>query len=120
MTSDESEKCHAIIHSTSTAAAAIGGGMAQLPVTDSAALIPLQIGMVVALGKVFGSHLSDSAARGIVLGTGAGFVGRAASQILVGWIPGLGNAINASTAVALTEAIGWAAASKFDKERDRR
>jgi uncharacterized protein (DUF697 family) len=35
------------------------------------------------------------------------------SQALVGWIPGVGNAINAATAAALTEAIGWAADGYF-------
>jgi uncharacterized protein (DUF697 family) len=31
----------------------------------------------------------------------------------VGWLPGFGNAINAATAAALTEAIGWAAEEYF-------
>ena len=39
--------------------------------------------------------------------------GRLLSQVLVGWVPGFGNVINASTAAALTEAIGWAADSYF-------
>jgi uncharacterized protein (DUF697 family) len=32
---------------------------------------------------------------------------------MLGWLPGLGNAINAATAAALTEAIGWAADAYF-------
>ena len=43
----------------------------------------------------------------------AATVGRAVSQVLVGWIPGLGNAINASTAAALTESVGWLLAKEF-------
>lgn len=39
--------------------------------------------------------------------------GRGISQVLVGWIPGYGNAINATTAAAVTEAIGWAADAYF-------
>jgi uncharacterized protein (DUF697 family) len=31
----------------------------------------------------------------------------------LGWLPGLGNAINAVTAAVLTEAIGWAADAYF-------
>jgi uncharacterized protein (DUF697 family) len=34
----------------------------------------------------------------------------------VGWIPGFGNAINASTAFAITEAIGWAANDIFNED----
>ena len=41
-------------------------------------------------------------------------VGRTVSQILIGWIPGIGNAINATTAAGLTEAIGWKIANEFD------
>ncbi|MBS4879931.1 MAG: hypothetical protein KH138_06445 [Firmicutes bacterium] len=43
-------------------------------------------------------------------------IGRGISQTLVGWIPGLGNAINAGTAAGLTEAIGWILADDFDKQ----
>jgi uncharacterized protein (DUF697 family) len=42
-------------------------------------------------------------------------VGRTASQALVGWIPGFGNAINMTTAAGLTEAIGWIIAKEFDE-----
>ena len=115
MTGDQKEMCHAIIHTAATAAAAVGGGLAQIPLSDSAVLIPLQITMIISLGKVFDLHLTDSAAKGIALGTAGSFVGRALSQILVGWIPGVGNVINATTAAGLTEAIGWAAAEKFSR-----
>lgn len=35
------------------------------------------------------------------------------SQFLVGWIPGIGNAINTATAAGITEAIGWIAVKNF-------
>jgi uncharacterized protein (DUF697 family) len=40
-------------------------------------------------------------------------VGRAASEFLVGWIPVAGNAINATTAAAITEFLGWVIANEF-------
>lgn len=43
MTTDEKNKCHAIIHSASAAAATIGTGVAQLPCSDNAAIIPVQV-----------------------------------------------------------------------------
>ena len=46
----------------------------------------------------------------------AGQVGRTASQILIGWLPGVGNVINAVTAASLTETIGWIMAKEFEKE----
>ena len=43
-------------------------------------------------------------------------LGKGVANVLVGWIPGIGNAINASVAAGLTETIGWAAAKMFDEE----
>ena len=47
----------------------------------------------------------------------ASYGGRFVSQLLVGWIPFFGNAVNVSTAVAITEKMGWAIADKFDAEQ---
>ncbi|MBQ9492420.1 MAG: hypothetical protein IJR54_01630 [Oscillibacter sp.] len=43
-------------------------------------------------------------------------VGRGVSQFLLGWIPGVGNVLNAATAAGVTEALGWAIAADFDNE----
>ncbi len=56
-------QCHAIIHSASVSAGAIGAGLAQIPCSDNAVIAPIQIAMTIALGRVFGLELSDSAAR---------------------------------------------------------
>ncbi|MCQ2741188.1 MAG: type I restriction endonuclease, partial [Alphaproteobacteria bacterium] len=49
----------------------------------------------------------------------ATMIGRAASQVAVGWIPGAGNIINAATAGVLTESLGWILAKEFEKEYDK-
>lgn len=119
MTAGQRTDCRFIIHGAAAAATGVGAGLAQLPGADSALLIPIQIGMVVALGKVFGVHITDSAAKGVVLSMAATYGGRLVSQWLVGWIPGIGNAINAGTAAALTEWMGWAVAEKYDQGKLR-
>ncbi|HQP39712.1 MAG TPA: hypothetical protein PLI95_31225, partial [Polyangiaceae bacterium] len=58
-----------------------------------------------------------AAAADLLLTFTATHVGRGISQWLVGWVPGWGNAINASTAAALTEAVGWAADAYFGEQR---
>lgn len=116
MTEDQRIKCHAIIHSASTAAGAVGAGLAQLSVADNIVIVPIQVGMVIALGNIFNKHLTDSVANGMVLGSAGTFVGRAISQVFFCWIPGIGNAINASTAAGITEVIGWSITDKFDKD----
>ena len=50
-----------------------------------------------------------------IAGTAAAtLVGRGVSQALVGWIPGVGNIINASTAASITEGLGWIVAKNFE------
>ena len=112
MTADQRSKCHAIIHTASASAAAVGAGLAQLPGSDNAAITPIQLAMTVSLGAVFGIQLAQSAAAALA-SVVAATVGRAVSQVLVGWIPFVGNAINASTAAALTESVGWLLAKEF-------
>ena len=120
MTDSQRSKCHGIIHTASTAAAAAGGGMAQLPCSDAVPITLAQITMIISLGAVFDIPVSKSAAQALRKGLGGAAVGRLASQVLLGWIPGWGNALNASTAAAITEKLGWKAAEKFDRESRQR
>lgn len=113
MTDKERRKCHAIIHTASVAAAAAASGLAQLPGSDNAVITPIQMAMTVSLGAVFGKSLTKSTAKAALASATASAVGRTISQFLIGWIPGIGNAINATTAAALTETIGWAIAKDF-------
>lgn len=106
-------KCHAIIHPASLGAGVVGAGLAQLPGSDNAVLLPIQVSMLIGLGAVFNLDIKEAGAKGLVLNYGASLAGRAASQYIVGWIPGYGNVINATTAASLTEAMGWLAVEDF-------
>lgn len=118
MALSKSEKIHGIIHGASAAAGAAGAGLAQLPGSDYAILIPIQTAMISAIAMVHGRKISEAAATSMIGTLGGTVVGRTISQVLVGWIPGLGNAINATTAAGLTEAIGWSAHKYFEKLGD--
>lgn len=107
------KKCHTIIHSAATAAGAAGAGLAQAIGSDNLVITPIQITMITTLGKVFDLHITEGMAKGIIASAGASIVGRTASQILVGWIPVIGNVINTTTAAGITEAIGWIAVDNF-------
>ena len=115
MTTMQTQECHAIIHSASALAAGVGSGMAQIPMSDNAVITPIKLGMAISLGQVFGRVLSDSAARAAIGAASESMMGRTFVQVLVGWIPGIGNAINAATAGGLTEALGWLLAKGFDE-----
>ena len=54
MTDEQKAKCHVAIHTASADAAAVGGGLAQIPGSDNVVLTPIQLTMTIALGKVFG------------------------------------------------------------------
>lgn len=110
---DMMDKCNGIIHGASVACGGVGTGLAQIPVSDNAVIVPIQIGMIVGLGAVFDLNITEAGAKSIIASAGASIAGRAVSQFLVGWIPGIGNAINTATAAGLTEAIGWIAVKNF-------
>lgn len=114
-----SENIHAIIHSASTAAAAAGAGLAQLPGSDSIIIVPIQTAMIIAIGHEHDIEITKSVALSVLSQASATIAGRTISQILMGWFPGIGNAINASTAFALTEAIGWGADSIFEEQKSK-
>ena len=118
MTSSEKKACHGIIHLNATAAAGIAGGLAQIPGVDNAPLFLIEVEMTIALAKVFGISITKAGAKSVLSGVAGTTVGRAISQVLVGWIPGIGNAINAGTAASVVEGIGWAVAKTFEAQRD--
>ena len=107
---------HGIIHTASAAAGMVGGGLAQIPGSDAPVIVSLQTGMIMLIAQEHGAAITKAAATDLMLTFVATHSGRALSQWLVGWIPGYGNAINAATAIALTEAIGWAADSYFERD----
>lgn len=110
---DMLNKCNGIIHGASVACGGVGTGLAQIPASDNAVIVPIQIGMIVSLGTVFELNITEAGAKSIIASAGATIAGRTVSQFLVGWIPGIGNAINTATAAGITEVIGWIAVKNF-------
>ena len=109
-----SKKIHAIIHMTTLTAGTVGAGLANLPGSDMPVLSALQTAMIVTIGHEHGQEISKSSAKSLLLTFPGSYGGRAISQYLIGWIPGYGNLINASTAMAITEAVGWTAHAYFN------
>lgn len=111
------KRCQLVIHSATAASAAAGA--IPIPMSDAIPITAAQIGMIIALGKEFDITLSDAAAKSI-LGVGVTQqAGRAVASNLLKAVPGVGTVvggfIGASTAAALTEALGWVIADDFYK-----
>jgi len=119
MNDSQNTQCHAIIHTAASTCAAVGAGLAQVPGSDNLIITPIQVGMVISLGIVFGVELNESSAKAALATATATTVGRGISQALLGWIPGYGNALNATTAFTITETIGWAVSNDFSENKLR-
>ena len=113
ITKSQRIKCSSIIHAAAAASGGVGFGLAQIPTSDNLIITPIQVAMCVSLGNVFGVKLSKSSAEGFVAAELGALVGRAAAQVVGGWIPGYGNVVNCGTAVTITEALGWKLVNEF-------
>lgn len=109
------KKCHVAIHSATVASAAAGA--APIPMSDAVPITAAQIGMIIALGKSFDITISGAAAKSIA---GVGLTqqaGRAVASNILKMFPGagtvIGGIVGATTAAALTEALGWIIADDF-------
>ena len=108
-----------VINTASASAAVVGAGLAQLPLSDQPVLCGIQSVMITSIALIHGHSITKSAVLKIISVFLAGKVGRGISQVLIGWIPLAGNIINASTAVAITEGLGWYAHLHFSKQKSK-
>jgi len=116
---EQKSRCHKIIHPAAIAAGGCGT-IFIFPGSDTVPITLLQLKMIHSLAKVFGLNLTDQAAKATLALAAASAGGRQIVKTFTFWIPfGLGSIISASTAVGLTELIGWTIASEFAKESTR-
>ena len=111
------QKVHGIVHTAATAAAAVGAGLAQIPGSDAPVLAGIQTTMIIAIAHEHAAAITRAAAADLLLTFTATHAGRGISHRPVARAPAWRNATNASTAAALTEAVGWAADAYFAEER---
>ena len=116
----QQKRCKWIIHSTATEAAASAVIMAQAPGADNVALAVLIGKMTLELADVFDVSLTHSAVelgKNVLKQFAGTIAARIASQWLVGWLPFVGNSINAATMSGLVEYIGWDVAKNFEENK---
>lgn len=85
---------------------------------DTPVLTAIAVGMVMALGRLFNQNVGSSEAIAILskyIGSGLGIAG---AKSIVGWIPILGNAANATLTFGFMEALGWQIYDHFDQEHE--
>lgn len=100
-----------VVHGSSVAAAS-AAGLNPLPMPDATFIIPIQVGMMIGVNKVF--NISTSNLKSLlvpILGPLAlGYAGPQLVGFIVKFVPGLGTiaggVINASVAATITETVG--------------
>jgi len=107
------QECERIIHAASTAAAVVGGATV-LPGADAVFIMPVQVGMVVALARAYEIPVTQSMARSVIYASFGQIIGRGSSRLLAGLVPGIGNLIRGGVAFGLTEAIGWSVVEQLE------
>ena len=109
------QKCNKIIAS----AAAGLAGAAPIPLADTIPITAAQVGMVIALGRVFDLTISESAAKSVLSIMTAQTVGRAVFANVIKAIPGagaiVGGVVASATAGAITTALGKIVSEDFYK-----
>ncbi|ACX97789.1 GTPase [Helicobacter pylori] len=99
-----------IIHVASGAAGA--AGLIPIPFSDALAIAPIQAGMIYKMNDAFGVKMKDSVAASLITGllgvTAVAQVGRTLVNGLLKFIPVAGSVAGGTTAVAITEGIGFA------------
>ncbi len=108
---DKAGKAGAIIATATTAAA--GAAAVPIPLSDAAVIVPIQVTMIASLAGLYG--LREEAVKQSALPFVARLAGVFLATSLLKLIPGLGSAVNATVAAALTGAMGLYVKSNFEE-----
>lgn len=113
MTERRKRNCETIIHAAAAVSAAAGGSTV-LPGSDAVVIMPVQVGMVLALAREFDVKLTAAVAKSAAYASFGQIIGKGASRLLGGAIPGVGNIVRAGVAFSLTQALGWAVVAQLE------
>ncbi|WRF13563.1 DUF697 domain-containing protein [Helicobacter pylori] len=106
-----------IIHVASGAAGA--AGLIPIPFSDALAIAPIQAGMIYKMNDAFGVELENSVAASLITGllgvTAVAQVGRTLVNGFLKFIPVVGSVAGSTTAVIITESIGFAYLKMLEK-----
>ncbi len=89
---------------SSVVAAAVGGNF--LPGSDALVIAPIQIAMIIHLGKLHNVNVTKTTASGFLASAGMSFTGRFIAQELISFMPIFKNIIGPPLAFGLTYSLG--------------
>ncbi|MGZ5008334.1 MAG: hypothetical protein ACXWE9_09820 [Methylobacter sp.] len=114
---DEERKAKAtkIIDDIAQTAATLTAVFSQIPGMGVATLTKLYLEMLAKIAALFNQKLEPQAARSLVLTGCNRYTGAIFQKSVLGWIPLIGNAVNAKITYDLTKNIGWFFYNHFDR-----
>jgi len=108
---DKSPQAARLIHSFAVCNGSIAFALANTIVGDTVLVSGLMIYMVNRLASLYG--IKDFNINQLVSQCFSYYAGAYAAEKLLFWVPGLGNWVNATTTVLITETVGWASVAVF-------
>ena len=102
-----------IKRAAASAAAAVLVNPVPVPVSDIEFLAPLQIGMIIKLGAIYGKTIDRKSGIEVISTLGAGFAARNFFQGVISIVPGVKNVLGPPYAAAATYGMGKAAKVYF-------
>jgi uncharacterized protein (DUF697 family) len=115
---DQERKAKAtkIIDDIAQTAATLTAVFSQIPGMGVATLTKLYLEMLAKIAALFNQELEAQAARSLALTACNHYAGAIFRKSVLGWIPLIGNAINAKITYDLTKNIGWFFYHHFDRD----
>lgn len=90
-------------------------GVNFIPASDALILAPIQIAMIIHLGKLHKIEITISTASGLLTSLGLSFAGRFTAQTILSFFPGIKNLVGPGLAFGLTYSMGMAINELFTK-----
>ena len=117
------EEASEIINNSAITSASAAAALAQTSFSglDNALILPVIVSMIINLVKLYDFSIEKAAATALAgefLKPAIGSV--MATKALIGWVPIIGNAVNASLTFNATKIIGWAIYTILEEGKDIR
>ncbi len=116
---DRDGKLNTIIHAAAVEAGGVGLATAQIP-GDRFVIGAIQISMVIQIAAEFGENIEEVAAMSVAQSALATMIGVEIFNGIIKYAPGLGNLANMSTAVTVTETIGWITVRYYELQESKK
>lgn len=108
-----------IIDDIARSAAGLTATFSQIPGMGAATLTKFYLEMAGKIAALFGRKLESKAAQSLVLEGCVRYSTPLLQKSMLGWIPLLGNIVNAKITYDVTKKIGWFLYNRFDETSDQ-